>query len=84
MKQFIAQYRNSIWAKAFYSSATISFFLYIVIRGFSYDFPMTWMEEVGLFTKVLVTGTLMMSSAVIGCAGLYRSFERMKRHKRTA
>jgi len=82
MKQFLIQYRNSIWAKALYSSATISLFLYIIIRGFSYDFPMSWTEEIMLFIKVIFTGTVVMSLATAGCAGLYKAFERIKRHKK--
>ena len=84
MKQFLVQHRNSIWAKALYSSATISLFLYIIIRGFSYEFPMTWFDEITLFFKVVFTGTFMMSLATVGCASLYRGYERIKRHKKTA
>jgi len=84
MKQFLVQHRNSILAKALYSSATISLFFYIIIRVFSFDFPMSWMEEIMLFIKVTFTGTFMMSLATVGCAGLYRAFERMKRYKKTA
>lgn len=81
MKQFLVQHRNSIWIKALYSSATISLFLYIIIRGFSYDFPMSWTEELLLFIKVIFTGSLVMSLATIGCASLYKAFERIKRNK---
>jgi hypothetical protein len=84
MKQFLVQHRNSIWAKALYSSATISFFLYIIIRGFSFEFPMTWMDEALLFIKITFTGTFLMSLATVGCASLYMAFERIKRHKRSA
>ncbi|HEY6506038.1 MAG TPA: hypothetical protein VIZ28_18815 [Chitinophagaceae bacterium] len=80
MKQFFVQRRNSIWVKSLYSSATISLFLYIIIRGFSYDFPMSWSEEILLFIRIVFTGTFMISMAAIGCAGLYRAFEKMKRH----
>ena len=82
MKQFLVQHRNSIWAKALYSSATISLFLYIIIRGFSYEFPMTWTDEILLFIKIIFTGIFMMSLATVGCASLYRGFERIKRHKK--
>ncbi|MBL7744180.1 MAG: hypothetical protein JNN00_11950 [Chitinophagaceae bacterium] len=81
MKQFILQHRNRIWAKALYSSATISLFIYIIIRGFTYDFPMSWTEEAILFVKVIFAGSCLMSLATIGCASLYRAFERIKRHK---
>ncbi|MEI9811015.1 MAG: hypothetical protein WDO16_25780 [Bacteroidota bacterium] len=84
MKQFLVQRRNSILAKALYSSATISIFLYIIIRGFSYDFPMSWTEEITLFIKVIFTGTFMISLATVGCASLYKGFEKIKRHKKTA
>ena len=72
------------WMKAMTSSATISLFLYIIIRGFTFDFPMTWLEEIMLFVKVIFTGTTMMVLITTGCAGLYGYYERVKRHKRTA
>jgi hypothetical protein len=84
MKQFLAQHRNSIPVKALYSSATIALFIYIVIRSFAFDFPMTWFEEIALFVKICFTSTFMMSLATIGCAGLYRAYERLKRQKKTA
>jgi hypothetical protein len=84
MKHFLVQHRNSILAKALYSSATISLFLYVIIRGFSYEFPMTWFDEFSLFVKVTFTGTFLMSLATIGCASLYKGFESIKRHKKSA
>jgi TRAP-type C4-dicarboxylate transport system permease small subunit len=84
MKQFLVQHRNSVRAKALYSSATVSVFIFVIIRTFTYDFPMSWAEEIALFLKVISTGTFMISLATIGCAGLYRSFERIKRYKRPA
>ncbi|MBL7739675.1 MAG: hypothetical protein JNK14_10675 [Chitinophagaceae bacterium] len=81
MKQFLLQHRNSIWAKALYSSATVSLFIYIIIRGFTYDFPMSWTEEALLFVKVVLAGTFLMSLATISCASLYKAFEKIKRHK---
>ncbi|MBC7948318.1 MAG: hypothetical protein H7Y42_10595 [Chitinophagaceae bacterium] len=79
MRQFIVQHRNSIPAKAVYSASTISLFLYIIIRALSYDFPMSWTEEIVLFSKILFTGSFLISLVTIGCAGLYGAFERMKR-----
>jgi hypothetical protein len=84
MKQFIAQHRNSIPVKALSSSATISLFIYIIIRSFAFDFPMTWFEEIALFIKICATCTFMMCLVTIGCAGLYRAYERLKRQKNTA
>jgi hypothetical protein len=83
MKQFLDQQRNRIWMKALYSSTIISLSLYIIIRAFSFDFPMSWMEEIMLFLKIVCTGSVMMVVATIGCAGLYKSFLRMKRNKKT-
>jgi hypothetical protein len=45
MRRFLEQQRNRIWMKALYSSAIICLFLYIIIRTFSFDFPMSWREE---------------------------------------
>ena len=77
MKQFLSQ--NKILTQAIYSSATISLFLYIVVRSFSYEFPMTWLEEALLFIKIVCTGSFLMVLITVGCAGLYLSFQKLKR-----
>jgi len=69
--------------KAMYSSAIICFFIYIIIRSFSYDFPMSWREEILFFFKVLFSGMAMMIVATTGSAALYKVFLRIKRNKRT-
>jgi hypothetical protein len=83
MRRFLAQQRNRIWMKAMYSSAIICLFIYIIIRSFSYDFPMSWREEILFFFKVLVSGMLMMVVATTGSAALYKTFLRIKRNRRT-
>jgi len=84
MKQFLAYQRNSILGQAVYSSATISVSIYIIVRTFSYDFPMSWGEELLLFTRIIFNGTILMVLTTVGCAGIYKSFVRMKRRKKTA
>ncbi len=81
MKQFLSQ--NKILTQAIYSSATISLFLYIVVRSFSFEFPMSWLDEALLFIKIVCTGSFLMVLVTMGCAGLYLSFHRLKRNKKT-
>ena len=82
MRRFLVQQRNRIWMKAMGSSAIICLFIYIIIRSFSFDFPMSWKEEMLLFFKIIFTGTFMMVVATTGSAFIYKAFLRVKRHKR--
>jgi hypothetical protein len=79
MKQFFHQ--NKILGQAIYSSAIVSLFLYIVVRTFTFEFPMTWIDEALLFIKVVCTGSFMMVLITVGCAGIYLSYQKMKRTK---
>ena len=79
MKQFFNQ--NKILGQAIYSSAIISLFLYIVVRTFTFEFPMTWIDEAVLFFKVVCTSSFMMVLITVGCAGLYLSYQKLKRSK---
>jgi hypothetical protein len=82
MGRFLAQQRNRIWMKALLSSATICLLLYIIIRSLTYDFPMSWREEILLFFKVILSGTCMMVVATTGSATIYKTFLRIKRNKK--
>ncbi len=84
MRRFIDQQRNRIWMKAMTSSAIVCFLVYIVIRSFSFDFPMSWREEMLFFFKIVLTGTLMMVIATTGSAVVYKFFLRRKRSKKAA
>jgi high-affinity nickel permease len=84
MRRFLVQQRNRIWIKSLYSSTIISLLLYIVIRVFSFDFPMPWLEEVTLFVKVVCTGIFMMVIATTGIAIIYKIFLQRKRYKKAA
>jgi hypothetical protein len=84
MRRFLVQQRNRIWMKAMYSSAIICLFLYIIIRSFSFDFPMTWREEILLFFKIIFSGTFMMVLATTISAVIYKVFLRIKRNKKAA
>jgi hypothetical protein len=84
MKRFLVHQRNRIWVKAMCSSAVICLFLYIIIRIFSFDFPMSWREEMLLFFKIIFTGTFMMVIATTGSAVIYRTSLRIKRNKKAA
>jgi hypothetical protein len=84
MKRFLVQQRNRIWMKAISSSAIICLFLYIIIRTFSFDFPMSWREEILLFFKIVITGTFMMVVATTGSAVIYKASLRIKRNKKVA
>jgi|GEM_PF-5611812 len=80
MKQFFSQ--NKILSQAVYSSAILSLFVYIIVRAFSFEFPMTWIEEALLFIKIVCTGSFMMVLITVGCAGLYLSYQKLKRHRK--
>ena len=82
MRRFLVQQRNRIWMKAMSSSAIICLFIYIIIRCFSFDFPMSWREEMLLFFKIIFTGTFMMVVATTGSAFIYKAFLRVKRNRR--
>ena len=83
MRRFFAQQRHSIWMKAMYSSAIFCLFIYIIIRCFSYDFHMSWREEILFFFKVLFSGMIMMVAVTTGSAAIYKIFLRIKRNKKT-
>jgi hypothetical protein len=80
MRRFLEQQRNRIWMKALYSSAIICFFLYIIIRVFSFDFPMHWSEEVFFFFKIMFAGCFLMVLATTISAAIYKFFLKMKRY----
>lgn len=82
MRRFVLQHRNRIWMKALSSSVIICLFLYIIIRGFSFDFPMSWKEEFFFFFKILFTGCSLMVIAVTGSAFVYKTFLKIKRNKK--
>jgi len=69
--------------KAMYSSIIICLFLYVIIRSFSFDFPMSWREEMFLFFKIILTGTLMMVIATTGISSIYTLVLKIKRSKKS-
>jgi hypothetical protein len=82
MRRFLTRQRNRIWMKAMYSSTIVCLLLYIIIRSFSLDFPMSWRDEIFLFFKITLSGTLMMVLATTGVTFVYRVILKLKRSKR--
>ena len=68
--------------KSLTSSAIICTVLYIIIRGFSFDFPMSWKEEFSFFFKILFTGCFLMVLVATGSAFAYKTVLKIKRDRR--
>ena len=81
MRQFFQQQRNRIWLKAVGSSAIICVLIYVIIRCFSFDFPMSWKEEIVFFFKVTFSGMLMIVFAVTTSTAVYKTYLRIRRNK---
>jgi hypothetical protein len=84
MRRFVVQNRHKVWMKTLSSSAIICFLLYIITRCFSFDFPMSWKEELFFLFKILFTGCFLMVLVTTGSAFIYKTFLKIKRDKRRA
>jgi hypothetical protein len=82
MRRFMARHRNRIWMKSLSSSIIICIFLYIIIRCLSFDFPMSWREELSFFGKILFTGCSLIVFSATGSAFMYKTFLKIKRDKK--
>ena len=81
MRRLLFAQRNRIWMKAVFSSFIICILIYFIIRCFSFDFPLTWKEELLLFIKVVCSGMLMMVAATTATAYLYKTILRRRRNR---
>ncbi|MGC4037542.1 MAG: hypothetical protein QM764_16390 [Chitinophagaceae bacterium] len=71
MKSFIAHKRHSIVFRAISPAIIVSVSLYVFVRILFYEFPMTWMEEIIFFFKLVFTGSLVISSTLVAVRWFY-------------
>ena len=71
MKNVIAPTWKAHFFQAMYTSVIISVCFYVFVRVLFYEFPMTWLEEIAFFIKIVITGSLFISACRSGVAVLY-------------
>jgi hypothetical protein len=78
MRQFFLRHRKNMLLRALYSGSILSLFIYAILRVLSYDFPMTWTEEITFFLKTFLCGCFLIATATGGSAWMYKLFLKMK------
>ncbi|HEX7846753.1 MAG TPA: hypothetical protein VF476_13205 [Chitinophagaceae bacterium] len=79
MKQFFFRHRRNMLLQALYSGSILSLFVYAVVRILAYEFPMSWIEEIFLFVKIMLASSFIIATATGGSAWMYRNVIKMLR-----
>lgn len=82
MKRFISGYRRTIWAQHRNAALSLSAFLYCLIRCLSFDFPMSWGEEMAFFLKVFCSASALVMISAIFLHTFYFAVLRLRRQTR--
>ena len=78
MKKMIVRNKETILVQALYSGSIVSLFIYVVLRGLFYEFPMSWGEEILFFTKTILGSCFLFVTATGIPAGLCWLFEKKR------
>jgi len=82
MKKIILSQSNKIIFRSLPSAAIISFCVYLFARILCYEFPMTWLEEITFFLKVMFTGSILIITCITGLRLFHLFILKQKLRKR--
>lgn len=80
MRQFYKQHHKSIIWQALQSGSIVALFLYSIIRGLFYEFPMSWTEESLFFIKVFLSSACLIAGTTGSVALLYKLVLKIRRY----
>jgi hypothetical protein len=82
MKNLITRNRNTVAFRAISPASVISICFYLFVRVLFFEFPMTWIEEIVFFGKVMFSGISLIGIPVIALRLLYFYQLKFKQYKK--
>jgi len=82
MKNVVIPAWKNLFFQAMYSSLIISICFYCFVRILFFEFPMTWLEEIVFFIKIVFTGSIFIVACRSVVTGLYFLSQSKRRVKK--